>query len=542
MIVELLHKEYKENFLSKTNPTSLPKKIFKYLLKVIFIGLFIALEVYIFFALDKKLVLFSEHGSLDFLILFLVILLVLSVFTSLNKARNVFYQRQDSEVLLHLPINNDEVIFSKILFTYLYSVLINFIISVPLLYSYGASRGVEENIYPSFYVLSTLYPFIVSIFSSGLTLILLPLYNKVYLYLKDRPLLQIIFGSILVICLCFIYQYILDLFINLINDAKFDSIISADFINNLHNVTPYLFPVSGLINAVAIKLNVFNNIAISLGVSLGVILIGFIISSLSYTKFLKNEFSSVKKTKPYQVKKLPSLTKNLLKKEFILIFRNSNYVFSYTSLLIMQPFLAFVVITSLNNLLYLNMEMFLIYFPELINGLNILLLLLFSSIISSASLDSYSREGRNLLVIKYLPISPIKQSHIKLIIPLFFSSLSLLVTNISLISFNEISANCFLVATILGLLLQVALSYSGLYIDLIKLNSDLKGNISFLSTLISVVLPVVIFLMHFLMSYFKVNSALMYVLEILLMLIILIILVIPFKKMVNKYFIKMRIN
>ena len=148
----------------------------------------------------------------------------------------------------------------------------------------------------------------------------------------------------------------------------------------------------------------------------------------------------------------------------------------------------------------------------------------------------------NLLIIKYLPISPVKQSHIKLIIPLFFSSLSLLVTNISLISFNEISANCFLVSTILGLLLQVALSYSGLYIDLIKLNSDLKGNISFLSTLISVVLPLVIFLMHFLMSYFKVNSALMYVLEILLMLIILIILVIPFKKMVNKYFIKMRIN
>ena len=503
MIVELLHKEYKENFLSKTNPTSLPKKIFKYLLKVIFIGLFIALEVYIFFALDKKLVLFSEHGSLDFLILFLIILLILSVFTSLNKARNVFYRRKDSEVLLHLPINNDEVIFSKILFTYLYSVLINFIISVPLLYSYGASRGVEENIYPSFYVLSTLYPFIVSIFSSGLTLILLPLYNKVYLYLKDRPLLQIIFGSILVICLCFIYQYILNLFINLINDAKFDSIISADFVNNLHNVTPYLFPVSGLVNAVAIKLNIFNNIAISLGVSLGVILIGFIISSLSYTKFLKNEFSSVRKSKPHQIKKLPSLTKNLLKKEFILIFRNSNYVFSYTSLLIMQPFLAFVVITSLNNLLYLNMEMFLIYFPELINGLNILLLLLFSSIISSAllfssiissaSLDSYSRESKNLLIIKYLPISPVKQSHIKLIIPLFFSSLSLLVTNISLISFNEISANCFLVATILGLLLQVALSYSGLYIDLIKLNSDLKGNISYLSTLISVVLPVVIF-------------------------------------------------
>lgn len=542
MIVELLHKEYKENFINNIKKTSNLKTFFSLLIKLIFISLFIALEVYIYFALDKKLMLFSEYGSLDFLILFLVILLIGSVFTSLNKVRNVFYKRKDSEVLLHLPVNNEEIIFSKIIFTYLYSVLINFVISVPLLFSYGVSRGIEDNIYPAFYVLSILYPLLISIFSSGLTLILLPLYNKIYNFLKNKALLQVILGSLLVICLCFIYQYVLDLFINLINDSKVDSIVSMDFINNLHNVTPYLFPVSGLVNVAINGINAFNHLAIALGISLGIILIGFIISSLSYTKFLKNEISSNKKIEPKKITKLTSLTKTLLKKEFILIFRNSNYVFSYTSLLIMQPFLAFVVISSLNGILYENMEMLLIYFPELINGLNILLLLLFSSIISSASLDSYSREDKNLMIVKYLPISPLKQSYIKLIMPLIFSSASLLITNLILISFKEISLNAFLVATILGLLLQVSLVFNGLYIDLIKLNSDLKGNISFLSTLISVVLPLVIFLIHFIMSYFRLSSALIYIIEVILMLSITIISIVPFKKMVNKYFIKMRIN
>lgn len=542
MIVELLHKEYKENFINNIKKASNLKTFFSLLIKLIFISLFIALEVYIYFALDKKLMLFSEYGSLDFLILFLVILLIGSVFTSLNKVRNVFYKRKDSEVLLHLPVNNEEIIFSKIIFTYLYSVLINFVISVPLLFSYGVSRGIEDNIYPAFYVLSILYPLLISIFSSGLTLILLPLYNKIYNFLKNKALLQVILGSLLVICLCFIYQYVLDLFINLINDSKVDSIVSMDFINNLHNVTPYLFPVSGLVNVAIKRINAFNYLAIALGISLGIILIGFIISSLSYTKFLKNEISSNKKIEPKKITKLTSLTKTLLKKEFILIFRNSNYVFSYTSLLIMQPFLAFVVISSLNGILYENMEMLLIYFPELINGLNILLLLLFSSIISSASLDSYSREDKNLMIVKYLPISPLKQSYIKLTMPLIFSSASLLITNLILISFKEISLNAFLVATILGLLLQVSLVFNGLYIDLIKLNSDLKGNISFLSTLISVVLPLVIFLIHFIMSYFRLSSALIYIIEVILMLSITIISIVPFKKMVNKYFIKMRIN
>lgn len=541
MIVELLHKEYRENLGFKKD-LSIFKKLLKIFGTLLGLAFFATFEVYLFSALDKKLVEFSSYGSLDFLILFLLILLIFSIFASLIKARNVFYKKSDSAILLHLPVDNDEVIISKTLFVFIYSVMVNFIISVPLLCTYGATRGIEDGIFPRFYILSFLYPVFVSFFTSGVVLMLLPLYNKIYTSIKNKAVIQIVLGSVLVITLCFLYQYVLDLFLNLISNSKFDSLFSADFLASLHVVSPFLFPVSGLVNMTHIKDNLVSNITISFGVSLFVLLIGFIISSIGYTKYLKNEFSQNKSYHKAKSIKINKFSKSLLKKEFVLIFRNSNYVFSYTSLLIMQPFLAFVVISSLNSLLYENMKMFLAYFPELINGMNILLLLLFSSIISSSSLDSYTREGKEITIVKYLPISPIKQSYIKILIPLIFSSFSLIITNIILVSFGSISVLCFFISLFLGLLLQVALSFGGIYIDLMKLDIDQKNDLGYLGTVISVVLPVLIFIIHLVMTYFNLNVGLMYSLEVLFMLLILVALILPFKRIVNNYFIKMRIN
>ena len=220
MIVELLHKEYRENLGFKKD-LSIFKKLLKIFGTLLGLAFFATFEVYLFSALDKKLVEFSSYGSLDFLILFLLILLIFSIFASLIKARNVFYKKSDSAILLHLPVDNDEVIISKTLFVFIYSVMVNFIISVPLLCTYGATRGIEDGIFPRFYILSFLYPVFVSFFTSGVVLMLLPLYNKIYTSLKNKAVIQIALGSVLVITLCFLYQYVLYLFLNLISNSKF---------------------------------------------------------------------------------------------------------------------------------------------------------------------------------------------------------------------------------------------------------------------------------------------------------------------------------
>lgn len=542
MILELVHKEYKENLAPKET-LSLYRTILNWVVKLLMVGAFIALEVYIYFSLEKKLDEFSTYGSYDFLLLFLFILLIFTIGAGVVKARNVFFKKTDSAIMLHLPLNNDSIVLSKTIFTYLYNVLVNLIISLPLLICYGVSQGENRIIYSFYYGILVLYPFFVSIFSTGITLLILPLYNKIYNFLKNKNILQMLIATVLVILLCIGYRYVLSLFVNLLNNSKLDSMFSASFLTSLHNATNYFYPVSGYCALLLRRSDASSLMLISFGIVLLSIGAGFIISSLSYTHYLKKEFSENSNTKVKTKKnKFLTQTKAFFKKEIVLIFRNSNYLFSYTSLLIMQPFLAYVVISTLNSLLFDNLKMLLTYFPELINGLNILLILLFSSIISSGGSDVFSREGKGILVLKYLPLSPIKICLIKISVPLAFSIFSLLVTNVILLSLGEITVKCFLISLLLGLILQVSLALSSIYIDMIKLDENKNNNISFLSTLISFVLPLVIFLMHFLMTFYKVKVAIIYGSELGLTLIILIILLILFKPLVNKYFIRMRVN
>ena len=540
MIVDLIHKEFKQTFDKDSSKMRFALKI---LGSIIGIGIFVALESFIFLALDKKINEFSKgEGTYYFLVLFLSILLILTIIVSLNSARKVLYQRNDSEILLRLPVIKEEVIISKFVFIYLNNVLTNFIVSFPLLCCFCATRGLK----PPFYVMSALYPLFIGIFTCGITLIFVSFYNYIYKFIKNKPWLQITLGSILVIALCFGYQYILQLFINLINNAQFDAMFSKKFLDSLSKFSRYFIPVINLTGIIANPaFNLFQNILIFTGSTLLVIVLGFTISSISYSKFLKKEFSEDKSTTSKNIKKkacICSINKALIKKEFILLFRNSNYIFSYTSLLIMQPFLAFVVISTMNSLLYENMKMFLAYFPEMINGLNLLLILLFSSVIVTSGMDAFSRENKSLVVSKYIPVSPTKQALIKLIVPITLSLFSLFVTTTLLISFSKISLLVYFVSLLMGIILITSLAIASIFIDLKKLNSKNSGNIQYLSAILSIFVPIFLFILHILMMYFKFSAAIIYSILILTMLCILLPLVLTFRKTINKNFKDMRFN
>ena len=540
MITDLIHKEYKQTLDRESSKWRIALKIIG---SIIGLGIFVALESFIFLALDKKINDFAKdsNGTFYFLVLFLTILLGVSVIVSLNKARKVLYQRKDSEILLHLPVVTEEVVISKVVFIYINNVIINFVVSFPLLCCYCATRGFK----PPMYVLSALYPVLIGLFTCGITLMLVSVYNHVYKFIKDKPWLQILLGSLLVIALCFAYKYVLELFINLINNAQFDSMFGKGFIDSLAKASKFFIPVFNIADIICQSNNILPNICIFLGSTLLVLVLGFVIVGISYSRFLKREFSenrSGKSSSKVKPMKLETPIKALIKKEFVLLFRNSNYIFSFTSLLIMQPFLAFVVISTLNKLMYGNMEMFLVYFPELINGLNLVLILLFASVIATSAMDVYSREGRALIVSKYIPISPIKQTFIKLIVPVTLSVISLFVTATLLVSFSEISVLIYFISFVMGLILIVSLAISGVYIDLKKLNSTKTSNIEYLSTFLSVFLPLLLFGLHLLMMFYHLSNAILYCVLVGIMILILVPLVLTFKHVVNKNFKEMRIN
>lgn len=301
-------------------------------------------------------------------------------------------------------------------------------------------------------------------------------------------------------------------------------------------------PAANLLLPVIKHTNVIQNILIFFGVTLLSFVVGFMASSVTYTHMSKNEtltMSQAKKRKRQMIEK--NTFKTLLKKEFVLLFRDSGYMFSYTALLIMQPFLTVVVISSLNSIMYSGLRIFLVYFPELINGINIALVLLFSNVINSSASLGISREEKAVQILKYIPVDPFKQTLAKLTIPTILSSASLIVTTIILISTGSVTPIAFWMSLILGLVLIVSLNVLSLYLDM-QDRSAKSSKLSILSPILAMALPLLILGYIMLIGLTTLKSVVIYIILIALLIAIFLPMFIMFKKLLLRGFNMMEVR
>ena len=185
MFLELIFKEFKKqrNFSKDKRKT-----FFLTLLKLIFVGAFIALEVFIFLNLDKKIEKYSSYGTYDFLVLFIFVLEIVAIVSSVVQARKVLFDKEDNRILMPLPISEGTIIASKITYIYLKEVFLNLAISSPLIITYASTR----HYMPYIYVMSLLYPFIISAFNVGIALIFVTLYHYIYKLIKNNDISQFV--------------------------------------------------------------------------------------------------------------------------------------------------------------------------------------------------------------------------------------------------------------------------------------------------------------------------------------------------------------
>ena len=533
--------------LLKKETTSLNNDIYKHkyqkylmwLVKAIFVALFIAAESYLFLALNSKINEYSSYGIFDFLILFLFIMFIISIINSLFILRKLLFDKKDSQILLPLPISSGEIIFSKLFYLFFEQVLLNLCISTPLLICFGATR----QLVPYFYIFSILYPLMISLLTIGISLTFVVPFEYIYQFLKKYDLIQFLLASVVVILLCFAYQYVLDLFLAALNDSSFGGVFSEDFVNGLHNIATYLLPVSNILDSVVNGVNGLSAACIYFGMLLVFFLVGINLSTYFYNKMNKIDYykTSNKKGKRREIKVIkPEYA--LIKKEFALLFKDNSYIFSYTGLLIMMPFLSFVVIDSLNSIIYDNLKVFAVYFPELTNGLNLTLILLFISVINANASLSITREDKAIQIMKYLPVNPTKQVLIKLIAPITLSSLSLIISEIVLFSSGAINRYIFLISLLIGLALITFTNVFGVLVDMHDRSCKTKYKLAVLNNVISLVYPVFILLIHFLLSLVGCPVALIYIIEILITAILVAPLFIKINSRIKNLFILMEVN
>lgn len=532
MILSLLLQEFESS-----SPYRGKKRVLSLLLKTFVSLLFMVLLAYVFWNIDSKLRDFSSYGTYDFFVLYLFLAMVLSSLTALPSSLKSLERKEDRLILSPLPLSQDEKILAKGIYFYLKLVISSFVLTLPVLLPYGIARGFTA-VYYSF---SFLYPFLISIFALGLLSLFLGPYAYLMRILRRYRLFQFLIACIAVIGLCFLYREVLSLFLYVLDGAALDAYFSEPFLASLASASLYFVPISQYIGMLTGEGLFSSNFIFFLGLSILMLVVGFFLLSFLSNKLLAKEEKIHLQKDSLFAKGNKDIFFTLLKKEYILLFRNSSYLFSYTSLLIMQPFLGYVVIESLNRLLYQRMEMFLTYFPELINGVTLFLVLLFASLISGSAADGLTREGTGRIVMKEIPISPIKQMEAKLLVSTSVSILSLLFTDIVLLSFSLVNAALFFVILGIGLLFILSLNLLGAMDDLRRLSEKKKGGSSLLS-LYSLLLPIFLAIYHFLLVFMGASALLLYGTEFLLFFLFFGALLLFFWRKLPNYFKSMRVD
>lgn len=507
MIVELIRKEFvkgRSNIHSRKIT-----KFLKLLLKLILLGAFIALECFIFVSLDKKISQYSTYGTFDFLVFFLFIMFVIGLFSAALNGRKVIFSKDDRNILIPLPLTNETVVLAKIIYIYLKNALLTLVLTTPLLISFGAIRGQI----PYYFIFSCLYPFIMAVAQIAVGLLFIALIEIIYKFIKKHDFIQLLLASILVIGLCYAYKFVLEMFLDALNDSSVGGVFSPEFVNFLHQNTKFMIPVINILDPLINSFNIVSNISTFVGASILTLVVSFFVVTYFYNLFNRRQVDVRSSHGTHKNIKLVTPFKALLKKEMDLLFKDSGLTFSYTALLIMCPFLSFSVISALETIVYENLTFYTVYFPEIVNGLNITLILLFASIINSSAALSISREGKALQIVKYIPVHAYKQVLAKIIIPMMLSIISLIITEVVLITTGAISFVAFITSMVIGIIIIVAMNILGVIFDMHD-KTPSKHKLSYLVRLISLGYPAVLFVIHFFLSLIKFEGIWLYVIEI----------------------------
>ncbi len=500
MFVELFFKEFKFNRKSR----KLSSRILSAVFALIGAALIVALIVYMTIEIDNKITKYAPDSSTDFVSFFLFIFLAFQVIEGTMRARKSMYNEIDTRVITPLSITSDEIVTAKMTYIYVYQLAESFILSYSLLAAYGYNRGA----FPQFYVISLFYPIYISVITTSLCFLLVSLFQVCYLALKGHDIIQFALATVVVIGLCFLYQFFLDLFLNALNDSSIGAVFSDEFIAGMETASTFFFPVSNYMNAWLDSYNIVSNTLWLFAAVILFYLLGHTVASICYRPLVKmSQHTNSGKKRDFRPQ---SKFKSLVHKEIAILFRNSGETFSYTALLIMMPFLSYVVISALSDVLLKNLAAFSYIFPDFVDAIVLCLVLLFVTCINASGSMGMSREGKSLQIVKFLPVDAKSVMLSKLLAPCSLSTLSTIVTMIVLYATGTVDLTVFWAGLVCGILLVFVCNLLGLYIDM----WDQGGrNFNFLNTLVSLLIPVLIAVITVALDLTELSSGVIFLID-----------------------------
>lgn len=493
------------------------ERILPILSTLFFVALFVALIGFVYSRLYNQLAIYATFNRSFYTIVLFAILLLGLIYALPTMHKSFFGDEKERIILGSRPVKRRDILLSKSLFAFLRNALFLVVTYLPLSLVYGIESGAPAGFYV---LLIVLLPF-VDFFLTGFAGILLIPYREVYRLLKKHPLLAFLLTIAVSFLLAYVYSLFLDLFVSLIQNASLDSLFTTERMQAMTNVSKGLVPASFLSDVVLLE-NGLSFLYLLL-MTIAVLAIAFFLL-LPYLEAYYRQKQGKDKGKDYLLVPvvLESPFKALVKKELSLVFSRSDGFFSYISLVAVEPFLIYLVVSAINVIFSTgNFTFIQTLFPDFLLLVDALLILLFLSVINATSSLSLSKEGRNIQTMKTIPIAPIKQILVKMLVPYLFSSLSYLIALIVLVATGEIHWISFLFLIPIGLVFLLVLSFSTIHLDMRQKKSHV------LNLLVDFLLPVLFLLLSFVLTLFEPFSSQAYLSFYLSSLILLLLIAIP---------------
>lgn len=530
MIARLFIKEFKAtSFLGKKGY----KKILNILSSIILLGLFITLEVLLYINIFDKVNVYTDFNDALFIILSFVFFIA-GIFSLVPITYNAFFKNTKERIILGTsPASTFDIILAKGLNIFFKALIITFSTIFTISVAYGVKSEKDFVFFALMFFNSLGISFLIETFA----FILVIPFREIRKIISRFKIISFIIMMIFLIALALLYGAVLNLFVNLIRNDDIGSLFTVDSVNILKEISNYLWPIKNVVELAKV-----NEVNLNFVIFFSFVVFSYVAAIFLFNRYLndyyegKTEFKKAKKQHTFSVK-LTSIEGALIRKEFNLALSNNDGVFSYISLIILEPFLVFSVISAVNLIFHTgNLNYISTLFPSIFLTVDVILIMLFIAIINTTSTVSLLKERNTLLVMKTIPVSYFKQLLIKISVPTILSFISFLVSILALVIFNEISIVDFLFLVLVGALVIVLLNLVSLYNDLKS-----KSKSSLLSMLISFVFPFAAVALGAVLSLLVepyLESVVFYLSIIALEIIVILLFIIKVKERVTKLFMK----
>ncbi|MGN1297314.1 MAG: hypothetical protein ACI4VH_02635 [Clostridia bacterium] len=451
------------------------KSVYVWMIAILFLALFFLSENVIDFLVKR--------GQEEiFLNIYFLILAILMMFQTVLVCTNIFYFSKDLEFVLPLPIKPVELLIAKFstLICKLYiSELIFGIIPITM---YGLLTNASILFYLYELIAFTLFPIFLALVISMVMMFVM----KISKFIKNKDLFQVIM-TLLLMVIIFAVEYKITGSI-LTNEQQIETIDEQQVLEKIMNFNDrikesnkYFLVVNPCVQMLTesniarflqiIKLLLINTVTFILFIFIGKIT--YLKDILKNTAYLINKNN--KQTDLQKKCKIKNIKKAYISKEFKSLFRNPMFfmqcVYPVLIWLITLTIMSFILIPKM-EIAFSNEE-----FRETIGDISfditaiyiILGVIQLLFMMSPASLTAISREGKNAMFMKYIPISFYKQFIYKGVPQVFINTVSVIVVlGVIHYAIPSIEMTYIFMMFVLAMLLNIINSYSMLMVDLIR--------------------------------------------------------------------------